>query len=606
MRKKTITVDFCVVGGGMAGLSAAIAAARHGAKVALLNDRPVLGGNASSEIRMWICGAHGENNHETGIIEELLLENSWRNRWPSYSIWDSILYEKARYQENLELFLNTYIDTVHSFPGTGPGTDTGKSTGNGFPLIQAVEGSQMTTETRIKVEAKLFADCTGDGMVGALAGAEFRMGREGRNELGESIAPAEADARTMGLSCLIQARETDRPQSFIPPSWAYRYATDADLPNREHTISGDQNFWWLEVGGMRDTIHDKEELRDELLKIAFGVWDHIKNHGDHGADRWALDWVGFLPGKRESRRFVGDYILNQNDVVREGCHFSDIVGYGGWTMDDHFPEGFYHKEAGTIWHPAPSPYGIPFRALYSKNIPNLMFAGRDISATHCALSSTRVQATCSTLGQAIGVAASIAVKENLLPRDIAESKIIDLQQALMEDDCYLPFNRRKVNPLTAGAKLSSNASDPELLRNGYDRQIGDDRNSWDGKVGDWILFDFGQTVKIDGLRFVFDSDLSRTTHNMVSYYTMAAQDFAVPPELVRSFKIEAFLDGGEGPGTWKEIFLQPENHQRLVRIDVSAHCSKVRITVLSTWGSLHARIFAVDCYGDFRREKGRP
>jgi hypothetical protein len=587
MRSKEISVDFCVIGGGMAGLSAAIAAARHGIRVALLNDRPVLGGNASSEIRMWICGAHGENNHETGIIEELLLENSWRNTCPSYSIWDSILYEKARYQENLELFLNTYVDKVSIISGNEIE----------FPLISTIEGNQMTTETRIKVNARLFADCTGDGMIGALAGAEFRMGREARDEFGESIAPAQADSRTMGLSCLIQARETDRLQKFIPPSWAYQYKTEADLPKREHTVSGDQNFWWLELGGMQDTIHDKEELRDELLKIAFGVWDHIKNHGDHGAERWALDWVGFLPGKRESRRFVGDYILNQNDVMREGRHFTDIVGYGGWTMDDHFPEGFYYNEAGTIWHPAPSPYGIPFRSLYSKNIANLLFAGRDISASHCALSSTRVQATCSTLGQAIGTAASIAVKSNLLPRDIANTKITDLQQILMEDDCYLPFNRRNINSLTASAELSSNTSNPELVRNGYDRQIGSDRNSWDGKVGDWIVFDFGRSISLNALRFVFDSNLSRTTHHMVSYYTMAQQDFYVPKELIRSFTIEAYIEECSG-WIWKEIFHTLENHQRLVRISLdNISCSKIKITFLSTWGSPDARIFAIDCYG---------
>jgi hypothetical protein len=586
MRLKEISVDFCVIGGGMAGLSAAIASARHGIKVALLSDRPVLGGNASSEIRMWICGAHGENNHETGIIEELLLENSWRNTYPSYSIWDSILYEKARYQENLELFLNTYVDKVSLISGNEIE----------FPMISTIEGIQMTTETRIKVNARLFADCTGDGMIGALAGAEFRMGREARDEFGESIAPVQADSRTMGLSCLIQARETDRLQKFIPPSWAYHYKTDADLPKREHTVSGDQNFWWLELGGIQDTIHDKEELRDELLKIAFGVWDHIKNHGDHGAERWALDWVGFLPGKRESRRFVGDYILNQNDVMREGRHFTDIVGYGGWTMDDHFPEGFYYNEAGTIWHPAPSPYGIPFRSLYSKNIANLMFAGRDISASHCALSSTRVQATCSTLGQAIGTAASIAIESNLLPRDITNSKMNDLQQILMEDDCYLPFNRRNINSLTADAELSSNTSNPELVRNGYDRQIGTNRNSWDGKVGDWIVFDFGRSISLKALRFVFDSNLSRTTHHMVSYYTMAQQDFSVPKELIRSFKIEAYIEDFSG-WIWKEISHTLENHQRLVRISLdNIACSKIKITILSTWGSPDARIFAIDCY----------
>ncbi|MCA1808657.1 MAG: FAD-dependent oxidoreductase, partial [Lentisphaerae bacterium] len=389
MRSQVHQVDFCVVGGGMAGLTAALAAARSGCRTALIHDRPVLGGNASSEIRMWICGAHGENNHETGIIEEILLENAYRNSYPNYSIWDSILYEKARFQNNLVLLLNTYVDAVETRDGR----------------ILSLSGNQMTTETRMTVKAALFADCTGDGLPGALAGAEFRMGREGRDEFGESIAPAQADQRTMGLSCLIQARETDRPQKFIPPPWAYRYNNEDNLPQREHTLISTQNFWWMEVGGMHDVIHDQEELRDELLKIAFGVWDHIKNRGDHGADHWVLDWVGFLPGKRESRRFVGDHILSQKDVEAEGRNFPDIVAYGGWTMDDHFPEGFYKKEAGTTFHPAPSPYGIPYRSLYSRNIENLFMAGRNISATHSALSSTRVMATCATLGQAVGTAA---------------------------------------------------------------------------------------------------------------------------------------------------------------------------------------------------------
>ncbi len=626
-------VDFCVVGGGLAGLSAAIAAARRGTKVALVQDRPVLGGNASSEIRMWICGAHSDNNHETGIVEEILLENLWRNTWPNYSIWDSILYEKARFQENLVLFLNTYVNKVVAEgagaamgAGTGPvpgvpGLPHGSGAGASGPgtavgrRILSVEGVQMTTESRVVVSAKLFADCTGDGLLGALAGAEFRMGREARSEFGESIAPEAADKRTMGLSCLIQARQTDRPQKFIPPSWAYRYDTDGQLPERGHTIAGTQNFWWLEVGGMQDTIHDKEELRDELLKIAFGVWDHIKNRGDHGADNWALDWVGFLPGKRESRRFVGDHILNQNDVEAAGRHFEDIVAYGGWTMDDHFPEGFYKKEAGTIFHPAPSPYGIPYRSLYSRNVDNLFFAGRNISATHSALSSTRVMATCSTLGQAVGTAAAIAAREGLSPRGVYLERLSELKQSLMEDDCYLPFNRRAINALTSGAALSASRGDPEQLRNGLDRQIGRERNSWDAHPGDSVTFDFGSSVELSSIRLVFDSDLNRTTHNMVSYYTMAGQDFAVPPQIVKCFKVEALVGkagpeccgtgtgisgvaGGEESRAWREIAYVTDNHQRLVRLALpeGTRTARLRFTACETWGSPAVRVFAIDLY----------
>ncbi len=581
-------VDFCVVGGGMAGLCAAIAAARHGAKVALVQDRPVFGGNASSEIRMWICGAHGENNHETGILEEILLENMWRNRNPSYSIWDSVLYEKARFQENLILYLNTYIDACDCH------TDDA-----GNVHIHSVSGNQMTTEKRITVKAKLFADCTGDGLLGALAGAEFRMGREARSEFGESIAPEKADKRTMGLSCLIQARETSRPQTFIPPSWAYKYDDDGSMPDREHTVSGDQNFWWLEVGGMQDTIHDKEELRDELLKIAFGVWDHIKNRGDHGAENWMLDWVGFLPGKRESRRFVGDHILNQLDVEDAGKHFTDIVAFGGWTMDDHFPEGFYKKEAGTIFHPAPSPYGIPFRSLYSKNVSNLLFAGRNISASHCALSSSRVMATCATLGQAIGTAAALAVSSGiggkaLSPRDVYETRMDELKQKLMADDCYLPFNKRTISPLTANASLSASAGNPESVRNGFDRQIGTDRNSWDAKTGDSLVFDFGKPQDLTTIRLVFDSDLSRSTHNMLSFYTLESQDFSVPPGIVKAFRIDIKLSASGIGDDWQPLVTIADNHQRLVVLPLPVRASALRFTARETWGAETVRVFAID------------
>ena len=573
MREQRHVVDFCVVGGGMAGLCAAIAAARHGAKVALVQDRPVLGGNASSEIRMWICGAHGENNHETGIIEEILLENQYRNTWPSYSIWDSVLYEKARFQENLTLVLNCAV--------SGVGMDG--------PRIASVKGWQTTTETWHTIEASLFADCTGDGTVGAMAGAEFRQGREARSEFGESIAPEQADRRTMGMSCLIQARETDRAQPFIPPSWAYRYESDRDLPDREHTVSGMQNFWWLEVGGMQDSIHDTEELRDELLKIAFGIWDHVKNRGEHGAANWALDWVGFLPGKRESRRLVGDHVLTQNDVSDAGRHFADIVGFGGWTMDDHFPEGFYHRKAGTIFHPAPSPYGIPYRCLYSRNVENLFFAGRDISTTHTALSSTRVMATCATLGQAVGTAASLAVRHGLSPRGVYERKLGELQQTLMADDAYLPFNRRAIGDLTRKARLAGSGN-LEALRSGIDRQIGADRNSWDARPGEAVELSWDAAVPLSRIRLVFDSDLSRSTHNMVSYYPLELKRFEPPRQLVKTFTVEV----DDGSGSWRTAAKVEENHQRLVRVPVEARAKRLRFTPRETWAEPMARIFALD------------
>jgi len=562
----------CIVGGGMAGICAAIAAARHGIKVVLMQDRPVLGGNASSEIRMWICGARGPNNRETGILEEIQLENLYRNPVPNYSIWDSVLYEKVRFQENIELLLNcSCTDAVME--------------GN---RIKSVKGWQLTTETWHTVEATFFADCSGDSILAPLTGAEYRIGREASSEYNESIEPQKADKKTMGMSCLFQIRETDRPQPFTPPSWAYKFLSDDELPYRAHdTIT---NFWWIELGGEQDSIHDTEELRDELLKIVFGVWDHMKNHGDHGVKNWVIDWIGFLPGKRESRRYIGDYVLTQNDIEAEG-KFEDLVAYGGWTMDDHNPAGFRYKDGPpNIFHPAPSPFGIPYRCLYSKNIENLFFAGRNISATHAAMSATRVMGTCAILGQAVGTAAAIAVHKNLTPRGVCQNAIKELQQTLMEDDCYLPWHKREIPELTKKAMLTSSVGDAEVLRNGLDRPIREEDNGWFGNIGDWVQYSFNQPEHIQELRFVFDSHLNRKIHNMPCNYPLHNSDFHVPDSMIKDFKIEI----KDYNGQWKEACKIKNNYQRLVRVKVDLQTTAIRFVPLSTWGLDKVHVFSWD------------
>jgi hypothetical protein len=580
-------VDFCVVGGGLSGMCAAIAAARHGAKVALVHDRPVLGGNASSEIRMHVCGAHGEYNRETGIIEELKLENRYRNPLGNYSIWDSILYEKVRFEPNIMLLLNCSVCDL---------------TTQGARII-SVKGWQLTTYTWHVVEADYFADCSGDSILAPESGAEYREGREARSEFDEPIAPEKADSMTMGLSCLIEGRETETPHEFIPPEWAYRYEEDGSLPNRGHQLTGSQNFWWIEVGGSGDTIHDTEEMRDELLKIAFGVWDHIKNRDRTEARNWVLEWAGFLPGKRESRRYVGDHILNQHDVEAEGRHFEDTVAYGGWTMDDHFPEGFYKKEAGTIFHPAPSPYGIPYRSLYSKNIENLFFAGRNISATHTALSSTRVMATCAVIGQAVGTAAWLAVESGITPRRVYEQRLAELKQTLMDDDCYLPFNVRTPSELTQKAKVtvSGGGGVGEVVRNGIERPLSGEGHYLELERNGWIEFAFDNPVDLADVRVVFDSDLQRETDGrMPSKYTLQAERGGeprvtpLPGFLVKAFRIEV----ADSDGRWREAARCTESRLRLVRLPLNgaAGVSACRFIPEATWGDECPRLFAFDVY----------
>ena len=432
-------VDLCVVGGGLAGMCAAVAAARHGIKVALMHDRPVYGGNASSEIRMWVCGAHGKNNRETGIIEEIALETLYRNPYRRYPMWDAILFELINNEKNITPILNCSCNDIEM--------DGSK--------IKKVIGWQTTTQCYHIIEAKLFADCSGDSILAPLSGAEYRWGRESQNEFGESIAPEQADKKTMGLSCLIQARETDKKHTFIAPSWARKF-TKEDLPYRLPDMNDpEENFWYMELGGEGDTIHDTEKLRDELISVAYGIWDFVKNSGEYNADNWELEFVGFLPGKRESRRYVGDYIMNQNDV-RDGGHFDDIAAYGGWTMDDHNPAGINTKDKPNIFHPAPSPFGIPYRCLYSVNIENLYFAGRNISVTHTAMSASRVMATCALLGQAVGTASAIAIKNDATPREISEKYDLQVLRFFMLSAHYR-------SPLNFSAELM------EAAKNGLER-----------------------------------------------------------------------------------------------------------------------------------------
>ena len=407
--KKIIETDLCVIGGGMAGIAAAISAAREGIKVVLMHERPVLGGNASSEIRMWICGSQGKNNRETGIIEEIALENLYRNPTKNYAVWDTVLYDFVKREKNITLLLNCSCMDAK--------TEEGSFADERSKKITSVTGWQMTTQSFIEVRAKFFCDSSGDSILAPLTGAEFKIGREGKDEFSEDTDRDKADNYTMGMSCLIQGRETTKSVIYKAPECATKLNKDS-FEKRNLNIKSDyENFWYLELGGDRNTIADTEVLRDELIGLATGTWDYVKNSGDFDADTWELDFLGFLPGKRESRRMVGEVMISQRDVS-DGVVFPDEVAYGGWPLDDHFPGGFYHKGAPNTNRMTPAPYSIPYRSLYSKNVENLFFAGRNISMTHMAMSSIRVMATCALLGEAVGKAAGIAVKEKLTPHGV--------------------------------------------------------------------------------------------------------------------------------------------------------------------------------------------
>lgn len=557
MKRLYYETEFCVVGGGLSGLCAAIAAARHGTKTILIHDRPVLGGNASSEVRMWIRGAHGEDRKETGIVEELILENYHKNPQNSFSVWDGVLYGKAMYQENLTVLLNSSVLDAEC--------ENGK--------IQSVTAWQSNAETFHIVKANWFADCSGDSILAPLSEAEYRYGREAKSEFGERIPPDVADKKTMGMSCLFQIRETDHKSEFYPPQWAYVYESDADLPKTHHDV--EDNFWWIEVGGEWDCIHDSDRCREECLKICYGVWDHMKNRGDHGCDNWELEWIGFLPGKRESRRYVGEYTVTQNDVEAEG-KFDDLVAYAGWKMDDHFPQGFYYREGRpTIYHPAPSPWGIPLRCMISKNIQNLVFAGRNISVTHAALSSSRVMATCAILGQAIGTAVAQAMEEN---QDVRHIDIKKLQNTLMSDDCYLPWQTRKVADVCENAICSA-----EVVRDGVDRG---EEHCWIGKKDDRITYTFEKDTEIKKIYLTFDSHLNRKYHNMPCNFKLKKAESLVPETLIKSYMII----GTDRNGNKVQLDVQ-DSYQRFVVHQVNWKVMQLEFIPLETHGIESFRLF---------------
>lgn len=422
MRSQSITSDLTVIGGGLAGVSAAISAARLGKKVALVNNRPVLGGNSSSEVRVWVVGAtsHGIQRYsrETGVIGELYTENQYRNPEGNPIHWDEVVLDAVRAEPGISLFLNTDVRSIEA-------DESG---------IHSVTGWTMGSEIETVFSSPLFVDATGDGLIGHLAGAEYRIGREARDEYDEDWAPEVADDELLGSTLLFYTKDVGRPVRYIAPDSA-KDILQTPIPMSRVIHSGDSgaHYWWIEWGGHLDTVDQNEAIRDELRSVIFGIWDYIKNSGKFEAENLDLEWVGSMPGKREYRRFLGDHVLSQRDILEQRV-FPDAVAFGGWSIDLHPVEGMYATESGAHQRYSDGIYGIPLRSLYSRNVGNLFVAGRDISASHVAFGSTRVMATCATTGEAVGTAAALALDLGVRPRELATDHAARVQQLLLKQD----------------------------------------------------------------------------------------------------------------------------------------------------------------------------
>lgn len=421
--------DLVVVGAGIAGISAAVSAARLGCKVALINDRPVLGGNNSSEIRVHLGGRIEAGPYtELGNLQKEFGPTRGGNAQPGDYYEDDKKSELVANEKNITLFSN--------YRAIGVQMDGQK--------IRSVKAQHIETGQELSFEAPLFSDCTGDGTIGALSGADYRMGRESREEFGESTAPEKADKMTMGSSVQWYSVDTPKPSPF--PSFSY--GVEFNEKNSEKVMMGE---WTWETGMNYDQIKDFERIRDYGLLVVYSNWSYLKNNMKENSQyrNRKLGWVAYVSGKRESRRLMGDYILKEDDIRKHVVH-EDGTAASTWSIDLHYPDpkntaNFPGQEFKSIAkHINIYPYPIPYRCLYSRNIDNLFMAGRNISVTHVALGTVRVMRTTGMMGEVVGMAASLCKKYKVNPRGIYHSHLNDLKELMKEGvgKKGLPNNQR--------------------------------------------------------------------------------------------------------------------------------------------------------------------
>lgn len=586
--RRKIDTDILIAGGGLSGICAALAAARNGLRVVLIQNRSRLGGNASSEIRMHICGATALNQvwRETGILEELMLTESATNPQGTYEMLDYVFYDKVFSEKNITLLLDTMLFDVYT---------------EGRKII-SVSACCSQTEEVYKIYSRFFADCTGDGTMAAIAGAGIMLGREAGSKWGESLGQEQADNITMGNSLLFQSRQYDRPMPFTAPSWSRKY-TAKDFTHRKIN-SFEYGYWWLELGGVDDIIKNGQRLRNDLMSVVFGVWDYIKNSGNHpDSANWALSWFGMIPGKRESRRIVGDYIMIQKDVLAATL-FEDRVAYGGWPLDDHLPLGMDDTSKSPFRSiPLKVPYSIPLRSLYSKDFDNLFMAGRNISVSHVALSSTRVMATCATLGQAAGTAMAFCMKESITPVKLyADNNYLhQLQQILLrQDQALLGIQNDDADDLarSADVKTSSETEEGQAANviDGFNRNVMDGKShQWQASMKDsgaWVELVWKNSQNIGIIELTFDTGLNRFLRLSPELSVFENQIRGPQPETISDYKIEAKYRNN----IVFEKYCNGNYLRKVVHRFPNVEADAIRISIQKTNGDELARIFEIRCY----------
>lgn len=453
-----LKADVIIAGGGPAGVTAAITAARLNTSVLLVTNRPVLGGNSSSEIRVWCRGATGGGNlfaEEMGIWGELKLRNLYTNPLGNPIFWDEVLLDKVLGEKNISLLLNTQITSVQ----------------HNQKEILSISGFQLFTEKQIQITGKIFIDATGDAFIGANTNLDYQVNQIGKKEYENNSSKKVEQNSVLGTSILYYTKKLDSPVRFVKPEYAYDMDQIEELINHGGRIISEKysgsDYWWFECGGTSDTIRNSQEITFELKKLVYGIWNYIKNSGKYEADNLTLEWVGNIPGKRESRRMITDYVIKEEDVFSHRL-FEDGAFYGGWFMDNHPSEGIHADEEACIQVPV-NIYDIPLRCLFNSNVPNLLFAGRNIGTAHGVFVSSRIMNTCALSGQAAGTLAAVCVRKGCTPKEIVSVHAKEIRQILLKNDMFV-LGCRNDDP--ADLARQANISASSITSGLYDNQTG--------------------------------------------------------------------------------------------------------------------------------------
>jgi hypothetical protein len=416
------TYDMVVVGTGTAGLGAAIKGAREGLKVALIHNRPVPGGNNSVEVRVVASG--GLNLMPYPRLGDVIGEIKNVYRRPAHV--DSVIAA----EKNLSFFPNMHLFDLEKKENK----------------ITSVTARDIESNVETIFYAPIFVDCTGDGNIGFLAGAEYRVGREMRGETRETLAPERPDNMVLGTSLTWWSKDVGHATPFPECKWAIQFTEESC----EKVTRGSN--WW-ETGFLYDQVNEAEFIRDYLFRAIYGNWAFLKNKSKDKADYANLDLEAlfYVAGKRESRRLMGDILLTQQDTEGAYVKYDDAFVTCTYDLDQHFPtpknsfffpgEEFistmkhYFNDLGTPRRylredQVIPPFRIPYRCLYSKNVDNLFMAGRNISVTHIVLSATRVQETTGMMGELVGIASSLCKKYNCTPREVYKFHLKELESKI--------------------------------------------------------------------------------------------------------------------------------------------------------------------------------